>query len=366
MQDGKIRVLIVEDSAVNQKLLKSLLTNDPRFEIAGIAENGKQAIEMVEKECPDVVSMDLFMPVMDGVQATTHIMQHSPVPIVIVSSFFNPSEVQMSFRILQAGALAILPKPYGPGHPQFEETSRKYRNTLKMLSEVRVSPLRRTSRSSGKGLGARPETPEIKTVASSEAKGAAKPGGPFEVLAIGASAGGPQAASLLLSLLPASLRFPIMMVQHIDRNFAGGYTEWLSGLTSLPVVTASHGQEMLPGHVYLPPGDTHLGLIRKGVISLSGNPPEKGHRPAVSFLFRNILHVYGKNTISVMLSGMGSDGAFEMKMLHSEGALTIAQDMASSLVHGMPGEVIRMGGARIICNPEEIAYEIIKINNKIL
>ncbi len=364
MIDGKIRVLIVEDSAVNQKLLNSLLNNDPRFEITGIAVNGKQAIEMVEKDRPDVVSMDLFMPVMDGVQATTIIMQHFPVPIVIVSSFYNPSEIQMSFRILQAGALAILPKPYGPGHPQFEETSRKYRNTLKMLSDVRVSPLRRTPNSSGKALGPRPEKPEIRPVGNLEATSSVKSTGPFEVLAIGASAGGPQAASLLLSLLPSSLRFPVMMVQHIDRNFADGYAAWLAGLTSLPVHVAVHGQEMVPGHVYLPPGDTHIGLIRKGILSLSGSPPEKGHRPAVSFLLRNILHVYGKQTIAVMLSGMGSDGAVEMKMLHSEGALTIAQDMSSSLVHGMPGETIRLGGAGMIGNPEEIAAEIIRINSQ--
>lgn len=362
--DGKIRVLIVEDSAVNQKLLKSLLINDPRFEIAGIAVNGKQAVEMIEKDRPDVVSMDLFMPVMDGVQATTLIMQHFPVPIVIVSSFFNPSEIQMSFRILQAGALAILPKPFGPGHPQFEDTSRKYRNTLKMLSEVRVSPLRRTANSSGKAMGPLPEKFEIKAAGNPETRVYTRPTGPFEVLAIGASAGGPQAASLLLSLLPSSLRFPVMMVQHIDRNFAVGYAEWLAGVTSLPVHVAFHGQELLPGHVYLPPADTHIGLIRKGIISLSGNPPEKGHRPAVSFLLRNILHVYGKQTIAVMLSGMGSDGAVEMKMLYNEGALTIAQDLSSSLVHGMPGETIRIGGAGMICNPEEIAAEIIKINSQ--
>jgi two-component system chemotaxis response regulator CheB len=361
MNEKKIRVLIVEDTLVGQHLLKGLLSEDARFEIAGVVNNGLQAIEFVEKNKPDVVSMDIYMPILDGVEATRRIMEKYPVPIVIVSSFYNPSEVKMSFKILEAGALTILPRPFGPGHPKFTETARNYRNTLKTISEIQVKALRTRrvvpeSEKNAEMPGASPQ--------ASVGKKAGEISSYFshaEVIAIGASAGGPQAVRSLLNSLPAELNIPVMVVQHIDKNFAEGYCEWLGTMTGFPVVMASHGTSMQPGHIYLPPGDHHLGLSRRGVISLSKNPPEKGLRPAVSYLFRNVFHTYGKDCIGVILSGMGTDGAEELRMLHSAGAVTFAQDSLSSLVHGMPGEAIRLNAATMILSPEEIGLEIQKI-----
>lgn len=364
MNEKKIRVLIVEDTLVGQHLLKGLLVDDARFEIAGVVNNGLQAIEFVEKNKPDVVSMDIYMPILDGVEATRRIMEKNPVPIVIVSSFYNPSEVKMSFKILEAGALTILPRPFGPGHPKFSETARNYRNTLKTISEIRVKALktRRIVTEPGKkveiSIASRPAAVTRKAgEVSSEFTHA-------EVIAIGASAGGPQAVRALLNSLPSDLNIPVMVVQHIDKNFAEGYCEWLGTMSGLPVIMASHGLSMLPGHIYLPPGDHHLGLSRRGVISLSKNPPEKGLRPAVSYLFRNVYHTYGKDCIGVILSGMGMDGAEELRMLHSAGAVTFAQDAASSLVHGMPGEAIRLNAATMILTPEEIGLEIQKLSKQ--
>jgi two-component system, chemotaxis family, protein-glutamate methylesterase/glutaminase len=359
--ERKVRVLIVEDTLVGQSLLKGLLADDPIFEVIGIAQNGKEAVEFVAKYFPDVVSMDIFMPVMDGVEATRLIMRITPLPIVIVSSFYSASEVKMSFSILEAGALTILPRPFGPGHPQYNQTARNYRNTLKMMSQVKVGP-RRASVTPAKVAPARSSgTSAVITgghLHSEQSPGASST---CKVIAIGASAGGPQAIQVILEGLDAKLPVPVLIVQHIDPHFADGYCDWLNATSKIPVHIASDGEKMLAGHAYLPPGDHHLGVQHEGVITISKNPPEKGLRPAVSFLFRQVNAVYRKNSICILLSGMGTDGAKEMKELRDTGALTIAQDTQSALVHGMPGEAIRLGGATLILTPEAIVEEINKI-----
>ncbi|MCK9203558.1 MAG: chemotaxis-specific protein-glutamate methyltransferase CheB [Saccharofermentanaceae bacterium] len=356
----KIRVLIVEDSKVNQELLKGLLEEDPVFEVIGVVSNGADAVKFVTGNLPDVVSMDIYMPVMDGMEATRKIMQFTPVPIVIVSSFYNTSEVKMSFSILEAGALTILPRPYGPGHLQYQQTARIYRNTLKMMAEVKVKTIYRSF----------PPIAKINqqisvfhsTVLSSRSRSATP--SDYKIIAIGASAGGPQVIQFILKELPPSLPVPVLIVQHIDANFAKGFVDWISSFSSLPVHVACHGEMMIPGHVYFPPGDHHLGALSPGVIAVRKKPPEKGLRPAVSFLFREVLAVYGKSAIGILLSGMGSDGAEELKMLYDQGAYTIAQDASSSLVHGMPGEAIRIGGAFRVLSPGEIVAEIIELFHK--
>ncbi|MEI6433382.1 MAG: chemotaxis protein CheB [Bacteroidota bacterium] len=357
---SKIRVLIVEDTLVGQGLLKGLLAEDPRFEVIGIVGNGRQAIDFISINKPDVVSMDIYMPVMDGVEATTIIMQQTPVPIAIVSSFYNTSEVQMSFKILEAGALTILPRPYGPGHSQFAITARNYRNTLKMLSEIKVSALKVRIKSRYNGSGGIYFSNQT-NISDDKTSSRENKSENYEIIAIGASAGGPQAIHAILKEIPESLRVPVMIVQHIDKNFADGYCDWLNSVSNIPIHIARNNETMLPGHGYLPPGDNHLGLIRQGVIGLSKNPPEKGLRPAVSFLFRDILTFYGNKAVAILLSGMGADGAPEIKKLRDAGALTIAQDAETSLVHGMPGEAIRLGGAAKIQSPEEIVVEITRL-----
>lgn len=362
-----IRVLIVEDSRVNQLLLKGILADDPCFEIVGIANNGAEAVDLVSMYKPDVVSMDIYMPEMDGVEATRRIMQSTPVPIVIISSFYNASEVKMSFSILEAGALTILPRPNGPGHAQYLQTARNYRNTLKMMADVKIKPLARVGQAIPKAV--KPVTPI--QIPGSPAMGQSPaihsdPSGStisatFKIIAIGASAGGPQVIQEILKEIPSSLPVPVLIVQHIDANFAEGYCDWLAINSNLPVRIAKNGEKMEPGHVYLPPGDHHLGLISPGIIAVSKAPPEKSLRPSVSVLFNDVLKVYGKNSIAIILSGMGTDGAAGLKLLHDCGAYTIAQDAKSSLVHGMPGEAIRIGGASTVLGADEIVKEIIKL-----
>ncbi len=347
----KIRVLVVDDSWVSQKLYRKILLDDGRFELLPIAANGRQAIEFVEEYHPDVVSMDVNMPVMDGIQATRLIMQVSPVPIVIVSSLYNPSEQEMAMEVLEAGAVSIMPKPNGPGHPAHLSTSRRYLNLLKSMSEVKVVRRR---------LYHKKEVPlpvavdHIVMPRHNHQKG-------YKILVIGASAGGPESVKTILSALTPAFPLPVMIVQHIDPHFTEGFRLWLQSYSGIPVMLADSNQSLLPGHAYLAPGSKHLIIKHEGMATLSDAPPEKGHKPSVAHLFRSAGLVYGDNTIAVILSGMGSDGAAALKVLRDLGALTFAQNESSCLVYGMPGEAVRMGAASGILPPQDIVMEIMNI-----
>jgi two-component system, chemotaxis family, protein-glutamate methylesterase/glutaminase len=353
----KIRVLIVEDSKVDQKLLAGILEKDPDFEIIGIVKNGHEAVDFVAKNKPDVVSMDITMPLMDGIEATRRIMHHTPVPVVIVSSFFNPSEVKMLLKILEAGALTILPKPQGPGHPHHVESSVKFRHTMKVMANVKVKAIKWILAPSP----SQETHPEDEQPTSTPVPVSLKNSPGYKIIAIGASAGGPQVIQSILNSLPSTIPVPVMIVQHIDGTFAEGYNEWLALSSNLPVHTAFHGEKMLPGHAYLAPGDHHIGVLSPGFVALSKAPPEKGLRPAVSNLFRDVIRHYGRNAIGIILSGMGADGAAELKILHECGGYTIAQDPKTSIVNGMPGEAIRLGGVTAIMTPGEMVREIIRV-----
>jgi two-component system chemotaxis response regulator CheB len=346
-----INVLIVEDSQTAQSLLKGILAGDPEFNVIEVVSNGMQAVEAVARLKPDVVSMDIYMPVMDGLEATRLIMKSTPVPIVIVSSQYQPSDLNMSFSILKAGALTILPRPAGPTHPDYLQTTRSYRNTLKMMAGIKVTAqrskpvitqqiVRTESIKSENNIFARKEKPEI--------------------VAIGASAGGPMALQAILSQIHSSFPLPILIVQHIDANFAEGFCDWLNSTSGVPVSIARNRDKIVPGHAYLPPGNTHLGLLEKGILSVSHDPPESNLRPSVNHLFRSVLGIYGSKSIVILLSGMGTDGAREMKLLKEAGSLTIAQDESSSLVHGMPGEAIRLGATCMVASLDEIVKEMIR------
>ena len=328
-----INVLIVEDSVTAQSLLKGILSGDPEFHVLDVVANGQQAVSAVARLRPDVVSMDICMPVMDGLEATRQIMQRTPVPIVIISSQYQTSDLAMSFSILKAGALTILPRPVGPTHPDYIQTSRTYRNTLRMMAGIKVSVQRSVTVSPVTDKILRPERTK---------KEAYRRTFDQEIIAIGASAGGPIALQAILSRIPSDFPKPLLIVQHIDTNFAKGFCDWLNATSGVPVSIVRNRENLLPGHAYLPPGGAHLGLIEKGVACVNTDPPELNLRPSVNHLFRDVARCYGNKAIAILLSGMGSDGAKEMKRLKDAGALTIAQDEQSALVHGMPGEAIRM------------------------
>lgn len=352
MVERKINVLVVEDSPTAQSLLKGIIAADPFLILAGIAVNGNQAVEFVKRNKPDVISMDINMPVMDGLQATRLIMEQFPVPIVIVSSQYEPSDVALSMQILEAGALTILPRPSGPASPDFQQSARHYQHTLKMMAGIKLKP---------KASSYFPSIERVTDNASFNLKSGLKDKGFPEIVLIGASAGGPAAIESILKGLPDTFPIPILIVQHIDPNFAGGFCEWLGQITRLQVHIAKHGEKALPGHVYLPPGDTHLGMLQYGIISVIKDPVEKNLRPAVSYLFRTAGEIYKKNILAILLSGMGTDGAAELKKLRENGATTIVQDMQSALVFGMPGEAVKLNAADLILPPNEILQKLLNL-----
>lgn len=339
-----IRVLVVEDSAVARELLVHLLNSDPDIEVAGTASDGEAALEAVVKTRPDVITMDIHMPRMNGFDSTRRIMETRPTPIVIVSGAPNINEQMMAFRAIEVGALAVLPRPADISDPRFAQTAAEFLTTVKLMSEVKV--IRRW-----------PSRTNIPVIRAEEFRERTPAG--LAVVAIGGSTGAPAALHCILSQLPSSFPAPILVVQHISRGFAEGLAEWMGRAGALPVRLATHGETMLPGHVYIAPDDHHLSVSMGKQLILSAEKPENGMRPSVAVLFRSVSKVFGAHAAGVLLSGMGVDGSVELKSMRDQGALTIAQDKTSSVVHGMPGEAIRLGGATYALPPERIAAALV-------
>ena len=336
-----IKALIVEDSPVVSELLAHILSSDPDILVTGSAVNGEEAVEAVRRNKPDVVTMDIHMPKLDGFKATRIIMETDPVPIIIVTGSANMREVETSFRAIEAGAVTVVQKPRGIGHPDFEKHSRELIKAVKLMSEVKV--VKRWSKVTEERLRLRKETvlraptPEI------------------GVVAIGASTGGPPVIRKILSELPVNFPAPVLIVQHMAAGFIEGFAEWLGQTSLLPVHVAAHDCVILPGHVYVAPAGQQMKAQTNGRLSCMAENPENGLCPSVACLFRSVAEVYGKNAAGVLLTGMGKDGAEELKMMKEIGAVTIAQDEESSVVFGMSGEAIKLGAAMYVLPPERIA-----------
>lgn len=340
-----VRVLIVDDLAVVRELLAYILTSDPEIEVAGGASNGSDALAAVERFRPDVITMDINMPGMNGFDATRRIMETIPTPIVIVSGSWDTKEVATNFHALEAGALAVTARPPGPGHPQHEALARELVQTVKLMSEVRVIK----------------RWPRTRYPASSTpilAKAPASSRRAIKLVAAGASTGGPMALQTLLSLLPKEFPVPVLIVQHMAPGFVQGFVEWLEQTCHRPVHTAVHNAEALPGCVYVAADGCHMGVSDDGRIKLAPGQASNGLCPSVSWLFRSVAESWGPKAAGVLLTGMGKDGAEELRLMRERGAVTFAQDKESALIHGMPGEAIRLGGAMHVLPPERIAAEL--------
>jgi len=345
-----IKVLIVEDSAVVRQHLKNILEEDGGIRVVGMAENGEESLKFVQKQKPDVITMDINMPGMNGLDATRRIMETHPVPIVIVSASFDSSDVDKSFRAMEAGALAIVEKPLGEGHSDYDSASKTLVQTVKLMSEVKV--VKRWTKS---------RFPRTTDIVTSEVVSGQMPNN-IKAVVIGASTGGPPVLQTILSGLPREFPVPILVVQHIARGFLEGMVAWLGQTTSLPIHTAAYGDRPLPGHVYFAPDNFHM-EIRGNRIVLNKDKPEYGIRPSVSHLFRSAANVFGENTIGVLLTGMGKDGAEELKMMKEKGAVTIVQDEESSVVYGMPGEALRLDAAIYVLPPHKMAPALKSLTN---
>ena len=351
MNAHRIKVLIVEDSAVVRLLLAHLLTSDPEFEVIGTASDGEEAVAFVARQKPDVILMDVHMPKLDGIEATRRIMEMDPVPIVMASASLQSDDISSTFCAMEAGALATVDKSARMGSPDFDEMVRRLKQTLKLMSEVKV--VRRWPRQ-GKARPAKPAAvPPLAT-----------PPVQVRLVAVGVSTGGPPVLQTLLSQLPKDFAAPLLIVQHITPGFLSGLTDWLGKSTGIPCHVATHGLQPQAGHAYLAPDDSHMGVDAGGRIVLARTEPENGLRPAVSYLFRTVTQFVGRQAIGVLLTGMGKDGAQDLKQLRQCGAVTIAQDKESSVVHGMPGEAISLDAATYVLPPDCIAATLTRLVNR--
>jgi two-component system chemotaxis response regulator CheB len=347
MTADKIGVLIVDDSRVARMLLVHLLESDPMIRVLGAVDSGQAALEFLRNKQPDVVLMDIQMPRLDGFETTRLIMESQPVPIVICTATSDSREVAITFRSMEAGAVACIEKPVAPEHPEYETVVRNLIDTIKLMSEVKV--VRRWPRSSS----------ILRPVSRTTNSDAVTNG--IRMIGIGASTGGPLVLQTILASLPKNFSVPILIVQHIAPGFLSGLVQWLNDTTGLHVHVAAHDTPPLAGHAYLAPDDLQMSIGRSGRIRLTREEPENSLRPAVSYLFRSLAEVFGPDALGILLSGMGKDGAAELKMMKDYGAITIAQDRDSSVVHGMPGEAIGLGGATYVLAADKIAENLITL-----
>ncbi|HKZ78616.1 MAG TPA: chemotaxis-specific protein-glutamate methyltransferase CheB [Pyrinomonadaceae bacterium] len=339
-----IKALVVDDSKAVREFLMHILSSDPEIQVVGAVSNGEEALEAVKNKRPDVITMDIRMPKMNGLEATRLIMETYPTPIVVVSGSFGAEEAA-SFRALEAGALAVLTRPMGVGHSDHEAMAHELVRTVKLMSEVKV--VKRGARA--RDMVTMPSIPFPAEVRLNRVRAEIK------LVAIGASTGGPIVLQEILSSLPRNYPLPILIVQHIAAGFVSGFAEWLGQSSGWPVHVATQGECLLPGHAVVAPDEFHMGVSATDRIVLSRNEPENGLRPAVSFLFRSVAHVFGRSAVGVLLTGMGKDGAHELKLMKEKGAITVAQDEESSVIHGMPGEAVNLGAATYVLSPGGIA-----------
>jgi two-component system chemotaxis response regulator CheB len=322
-----IRVLIVDDSPTVALLLRAILNADPEITVVATARSGEEGVRMTLSLNPDLVTMDVHLPGIDGYEATRRIMATRPTPIVIVTASFEPDQIQRSFQALEAGALAVVRKPVGPGHAGFHAAGEELVKMVKTMATVKVVGQRTGRRS---------------TFAPSQAVN--PPAGAVDVVAIGASTGGPAALATVLGGVPANCPVPMLIVQHISAGFDAGLVEWLSTVTQHKVALAQDGQSLAPGQVLVAPQGKHMGVSMSRRIRLDGESAAIGaFRPSVTYLFSSLAKSYGSRAVGVILTGMGNDGSAGLVELHKAGGYVLAQDEASCVVYGMPGAAVAAG-----------------------
>lgn len=341
----KVRVLCVEDSPTVRDRLCSILAGDPEIELIGEAENGKQAIDMCLAHRPDVITMDMIMPVMSGLAATEYVMAHCPTPILVVSASFNRGELFKTYDALAAGAVDVMEKPRGD-EPE-GEWEREFLSTVKLVSRIRVITHLR-GRHRGDDLDALAGGRSTPTGAHSHTR-------QVKVAAIGASTGGPNAILDVVGSLPLDFNIPILLVLHIGGQFGTAFAEWLDGVAGRPVAIARDGDPVATaaGRIAMAPPDRHL-VVRDGRMWLTRDAERHSCRPSVDVLFESLASDYGAAAAGCLLTGMGRDGATGLLAMRNAGAATIAQDEATCVVYGMPREAALLGAAERILPIDEI------------
>jgi len=343
-----IRVLVVEDSPLMCKILTTVMNSDPQILVVAIANNGKEAIELVPCLKPDIITMDMDMPVMDGFEATKEIMAYHPTPILIVSSSVFRLGMEKVFKAISHGALDVIDKSELElvGDKKSGETLIA---KIKFLTDVRVmdQPI----------VKLRNERPlvDLKTPKKKVSD---------KIVAMVASTGGPQALLKILKRLPEDFPCGIVIVQHITNGFLSGLVDWLTKECKIKIKIGEDSEEIRPGVAYIAPDNFHMRVAEGGKISLSNEPPNAGHRPSGDVLLESVARTYGKRSVGTILTGMGRDGAMGMKAIKQFQGNTIAQNEKSCVVFGMPNAAIEMNVVDKVLPLENIAEEIVLMVNE--
>ncbi|WP_393999905.1 chemotaxis response regulator protein-glutamate methylesterase [Luteimonas sp. WGS1318] len=348
---SRCKVLVVDDSAVVRQLLSEILAQDPEIEVVGTAADPLLAREKIKRLNPDVLTLDVEMPRMDGLAFLENLMRLRPMPVVMVSSLTERG-ADITLQALALGAVDFVTKPKAGLAQGLGEYAGEITAKVKAAARARVRP---------SGGAARPVV-RLDAVADS---------GPVatrfrttdRLIAIGASAGGTEAIRVVLERMPPDAP-AIVLTQHIPASFSRAFVERLDKHSPMLVREARDGEMILPGHAYLPPGDHHLRVVRDGArwrCRLDDGPPVNRHRPAVDVLFRSVAQAAGSNAVAAILTGMGDDGARGLLELRHAGAATLAQDEATSVVWGMPGAAVRLGAAQEVLALDEIAARLLAL-----
>jgi two-component system, chemotaxis family, protein-glutamate methylesterase/glutaminase len=348
-----IRVLIVDDLKVVQDLLYHMLSADPEIQVIGVANSGEEAVEMVKMNEPDVVTMDVHLPGMDGFDATRKIMEVHPMPVIIVSGSPNIKTEANIFRSLEAGALAVVSRPPGIHDPEFGASRDELIMTIKNMSKVKITrlyPLTRIAQTD-KLPAALPFENYLKDVT---------------VVAIGGSTGGNLALQKILSSLQGNLPVPVLIAQTITPGFTRMFMEWLSITSGIKLKLAADEEPLLPGTAYIAPDHFYMGISRTSRIKLTPKPVgiDINGSNSINILFDSVANFVGKNAIGVLLSGEGIAGASGLKSMKDKGAVTMVQNELTSVVFEMPGEALRIGASDLQLSPILIAQILAKAGLK--
>jgi two-component system, chemotaxis family, protein-glutamate methylesterase/glutaminase len=344
----RTRVLVAEDSPTVRGRLVEALAADPDIELVGTAQDGRQAVELCRLHCPDVVTMDMMMPLMSGLAATEYIMAHQPTPILIVSASLNRGELFKIYDALAAGAVDVLEKPIGD---EFDgDWERRLLSAVKLVAKIKVITHPRAR------LEARTRASDIRLLSVQPTGPARSPA----VIAIGASTGGPGAVLEVLRALPPRFDTPVLVVLHINPPFESAFTDWLDAQIERRVIRAENGVAVseLRGRVAVAPGGKHL-VVRQGRLALTLDAERHSCRPSVDVLFESLAREFGAAVSACLLTGMGRDGAAGLLKIREAGGLTIAQDEATSVVYGMPREAAALGAATYVLPLGEIGGRLV-------
>ncbi len=337
-----IRVLVVDDSPLMCKLLTTVMNADPQILVVAVANNGKEAVDLVPPLRPDIVTMDMDMPVMDGAEATKQIMAYHPTPILIVSSSVFKLGMEKVFKAISYGALDVIDK----SEIEFigdKNSGEALVAKIKFLTRVRVTD---------------PSLMKFRPERSVADLKASKKKASDEIVAIVASTGGPQALLKILQRLPEDFPCGIVIVQHITTGFLSGLVDWLAKECRIRVKIGEDSEEIRPGIAYIAPDNFHMKVKEGGKLSLSDEPANNGHKPSGDVLLESVAKIYGKRSVAAILTGMGRDGAMGMKAVKQSLGMTIAQNEKSCVVFGMPNAAIEMKAIDKVLPLEKIAEEI--------